>query len=724
MIKKIMMVLALITLVFSASFADVYIKDLDGTNVEVVFTFKDDAATEMAVIGDFCGWVEPGIPMAKNADGKWEVAVKSTVDGVLKYKFWYKGTYIYDFKSPDKIDDGFGGNNGLIEVSKVLAKQKAAELAASGDAAGAAALMAQAGGGDSGLKFLTLSMLGFQTKFDTVDTKKKNAAGVEYTKDDKGLDSAGINLKSYWKMTGNAVPNMPVFFEIAVAEQEGFNNLYQEGAWKKTRDEAGKVTGAKKDADSLPWKNGLTNFLVDTIFDPVYFLDGQSAGATALGHFKAGFETDWFTYTTGYKYAKLPPHSNVNWTTVTDNWDAGYNSTGGYSYFATGNAVTEWFNDLLGAKIKAAVAPNKSADRAGNQYGMYAWTSAEFAGQYIDFQYNGAYGKTFDTIFGHIYEADFILGYQGKFGPVTAKANGLINMYGDGDLKVVDNEVYKTKYIPSSSDVGAVDPSAPFVDNIAANINLSYSDDYVDVTAGWRARGNQANMMYVKQADGSTPISDQLGGKNTMKAWLDFNYKLAYGNVGINPYMQTTFVDKDTSTKEVVEIGAKLFGGYDFDVVKFDAYVNGTFKTEQPEDTKPFSIGDIGLKVSTPLVLNGLALVLGYDPADADADFITGIFELGLPAGINAQAGMGYRVAKAESVVYEGKELGFFVGANMKLNIPQKPILYTQFVWGMDPYKGFGDGQDNINYDGYTLGDGAADYANAGAFRVALRWDI
>ena len=160
----------------------------------------------MAVIGDFCGWVEPGIPMAKNADGKWEVAVKSTMDGVLKYKFWYKGTYIYDFKSPDKIDDGFGGNNGLIEVSKVLAKQKAAELAASGDAAGAAALMAQAGASDSGLKFLTWSMLGFQTKF---------TVGEEMA-----AESAGINLKSYWKMTGNAVPNMPVFFEVAVAEQD------------------------------------------------------------------------------------------------------------------------------------------------------------------------------------------------------------------------------------------------------------------------------------------------------------------------------------------------------------------------------------------------------------------------------------------------------------------------------------------------------------------------
>jgi len=174
-------------------------------------------------------------------------------------------------------------------------------------------------------------------------------------------------------------------------------------------------------------------------------------------------------------------------------------------------------------------------------------------------------------------------------------------------------------------------------------------------------------------------------------------------------------------TAEQMEIGAKLFGGYDFDVVKFDAYANATFKTDIEDG---FSIGDIGLKVSTPLVLNGLALVLGYDPADADADFITGIFELGLPAGINAQAGLGYRVAKDDSKAYEGKELGFFLGANMKLNIPQKPILYTQLVWGMDPYKGFGDGQDNINYDGYTLGDGASDYAGFGAFRVALRWDI
>ena len=663
----------------------------------------------MAVIGDFCGWVEPGIPMAKNADGKWEVAVKSTMDGVLKYKFWYKGTYIYDFKSPDKIDDGFGGNNGLIEVSKVLAKQKAAELAASGDAAGAAALMAQAGAGDSGLKFQTWSMLGLQTKFDTVSTK--NLKGVQT--EDAGLDSVGIGLKSYWKASGNAVPNMPVYLEIAVAENEGFENLYKEGSFSK----------GKKGDPALSFGNGAKNFLTDLLFDPFYWLGGQkngditkgnpvgATGWTYLGHFVAGFENDYVTYKTGYKYAKLPSHSNVNWTTVDQDWEAGYSAVGGYSQIATGNGFAEWTNDLMGVKFNVVVAPNRTADRAGNQYGLYTYVNAAFGAQYVDFQYNGAYGKTFDTInkYDDGFKTDLILGYQGKFGPVTAKVNALINDYATfaDDIK--------------------------FIDTFAANVNFSYSDDYMDATLGYKLRGASTGMMYVEEgADGHNHVTDQLGDPNKMKVWLDYNYKLAYGNVGINPYMVTTLVDADKSTKEVVEIGAKLFGGYDFDVAKFDAYVNGTFKTQQPEGTKPFTIGDIGLKVSTPLVMNGLSLALGYDPADSKADFITGIFELGLPAGINAQAGLGYRVAKEVtedgktevSKVYNGEELGFFVGANMKLNIPQKPILYTQFVWNMDPYKGFGDGQDNINYDGYTIDSGVGNYAGAGAFRVALRWDF
>ncbi|MBQ8669098.1 hypothetical protein IJ472_04920, partial [bacterium] len=596
-------------------------------------------------------------------------------------------------------------------------KQKAAELAASGDAAGAAALMAQAGASDSGLKFATWSMLGFQTKFDTVESKDK--AGV--VTDDAGLDSAGIGIKSYWKASGNAVPNMPVYIEVAVAENDGFANLYQEGGF---------TDGKKAEKPALAFGDGFKNFLTDLIFDPFYWLGGQKSstpdnavgatGWTYLGHFVAGFENDWFAYKTGYKYAKLPPHTNVSWTTVDQDWEAGYSAVGGYAQFATNNGFAEWTKDLFGAKMNLVVAPNRTADRVGTQYGMYAYATAEFAGQYIDIQYNGAYGKTFDTIFDEIYETDIILGYQGKFGPVTLKVNGLYSGFGE-----VKTETGKLPYSPGSSDVAAPNAQADFLDGTASNIQLVYSDDYVDGTLAFRHRGSQANLMYVENGDGHNHVADQLGDLNTIKVWANVNYKMQYGNIGMEPYMITAF-DKESAKQKFkdpssIEFGAKLFGGYDFDVVKFDAYANMNLVTKVDDS---FAIGDIGLKVSTPLVLNGLALVLGYDPADANADFITGIFELGLPAGINAQAGLGYRAAKNDSKAYEGKEVGFFLGANMKLNIPQKPIFYTQFVWNMDPYKGFGDGQDNINYDGYTIDSGVGNYAGAGAFRVALRWDI
>ena len=206
-----------------------------------------------------------------------------------------------------------------------------------------------------------------------------------------------------------------------------------------------------------------------------------------------------------------------------------------------------------------------------------------------------------------------------------------------------------------------------------------------------------------------------------MRAWVDFNYKFAYGNAGINPYMTTKLVKAD-GEKASIEFGAKLFGGYDFDVAKVDAYANGSFKTEVKKDA--FAIGDIGLKVSTPLVMNGLSLAIGFDPAHEKANFFTGIFELGLPAGINAQAGMGLRAAKDEAKDFEGKEFGWFVGANMKLKVLQAPVFYTQLVWNMDPYKSLTDGQVDINYSGYTLDTGAGNGVDYGAFRVGLRWEI
>ena len=404
--------------------------------------------------------------MTKGDDGVWSYTLTAKKSDEIVYKFLLDGAWLADPNAPDSIDDGFGGKNGMVPVASLLA-------AASGDTSALAA--------KKGPKFQTWSMLGAQIKFDTVETKDSS----DRTLDDAGVDSAGIGLKSYWKFSGYAVDKVPVYVEVALAENDGFTNLYQEGSFSK---------GVKKDPVKN-WKDGFTN-LVDLVFDPIYYLDGQAAAGTYLGHFKTGFESEWVNWTTGYKYAKLSPHTTVSWNTIDKEWEAGYSGVGGFNIFELGSALRN-IGDVV--TLNATIAPNRSADRAGNQYGMYAFVTAQTPVGYFDVQYNGAYGYTFDTIFDKAYETDVIFGYRGTFGPVTAKVNALYSGFADG-------------YKPSTSDVKVTDPDAAFIDGTASNVQLTYTADMFDVTLGFRHRGKQANMMYVEEgADDHTNISDQLG---------------------------------------------------------------------------------------------------------------------------------------------------------------------------------------------------------------------
>jgi len=174
---------------------------------------------------------------------------------------------------------------------------------------------------------------------------------------------------------------------------------------------------------------------------------GKEPLRPTLGHLKLGFDSEYVNFVTGYKYAKLPGHTNVSWITVDSEWEAGYNQTGGFSQFSLGPALS----NLGGVTINAAIGPNRTADRAGSQYGMYAYANAQYGNHYFDLQYNAAFGRTFTTIFDEIYETDFIGGYDGKFAPFEVKANALYNLWG---ANIVDS-TYMTPYTPSTSDVSA-----------------------------------------------------------------------------------------------------------------------------------------------------------------------------------------------------------------------------------------------------------------------------
>ena len=643
--------------------------------------------------------------MTKGDDGVWSYTLTAKKSDEIVYKFLLDGAWLADPNAPDSIDDGFGGKNGMVPVAALVA-------AASGDTSALAA--------KKGPKFQTWSMLGAQAKFLTVGLEDTSKKGMD-------LDSVGIGLKSYWKFSGYAVDKVPIYIEVALAENESFDNLYK-------RDSMGNVVTSFAD--------GFKNMFTDLIFDPLYWLGGQkptdssslnavnASGWAYLGHFKAGFETDYVNWTTGYKYAKLSPHTNVSWNTIDKEWEAGYSGVGGFNIFELGSALRN-IGDVV--TLNATFAPNRSADRAGNRYGLYSFVTAQTPVGYFDVQYNGAYGYTFDTIFDKAYETDIIFGYRGTFGPVTAKVNALYSGFADG-------------YVPGTSDVTVTDPDASFIAGTASNVQVTYTADMFDVTLGFRHRGSQANMMYVEEgADDHTNISDQLGDLNHLKFWVDGNVTpidmLTVGaTIGAQKALDTEGMDDESKSLMKLNIEPKVTVRLT-DVIGIDttidaygkmyALTNDSARFDRgTEDGSAFILGEAGLQYNMGAindVIGGInvkyALDNGNDDESCDQLFNTLLAEVKLPLGFTVQAGFGLRTANGDADDPKAP-FGAFLGAWKKLEVLQKPIVYAQCVYNMDPYMDFGDGQEQFNLDGYTLDNGVGNYEGAAAIRLAMRWEI
>ena len=613
---------------------------------------------------------------------------------ILKYKFISDGNWTADIKAPDTIDDGFGGLNGLVDVDA---------LAGGG---------AQAAGPK--IKFMTWTMLGAQTKF-LINEDKAN----ELT---PGLESAGVNMKGYVKFTGEVLPKVPVYVELAIAEQDTFNNLYKQG--------------------ELDFVTGLTNMGVDLIADPVAWFDGEVAEKTYLGHFVWGFNSDYINWKTGYKYAKLPPHQINDWVTVDKEWEAGYKALGGYNYFELGPKLQK----LPFGTITAAVAPNKTADRAGTQYGLFSWINLNCGPvANIDFQYNGAYGKTFKTIFGHVYEHDFIAGFKGIYGPVSVKANVLYNIYGDGDLVVMDNHIYESSYAPAASDVGNTDSSLSGLSNMAANVQANWQNDTVSVTAGFRMRGVQAGMMYVEEGyDEHTNISDQLGGLNRYRGWIDVNGNVTTAlNLGIKPFIEGTLDKTKTSSfksADTLKIKAKPYFTLDMDELayipgKLDGYAELAYYTNEADKKggvfgqSQFELNNIGIHYNQTFssFIKEMDLTYGFDNRDENYLFNTLISSFKLAGEYTVQAGLGLRTLNKDGKEQNYSMFGAYLGFAKKIPVMAKPTAYAQFMYGMDPYAKFGDGPTGYRMDPdspYVTKDGVSDYANNYAIRIGLQWDL
>jgi hypothetical protein len=81
---------------------------------EVVFSYAAPAAQLVELAGTFNDWTPE--PMADaDGDGTWELT-KVLDPGAWEYKFVVDGAWKTDPTNPNKVSDGYGGHNSLLEV--------------------------------------------------------------------------------------------------------------------------------------------------------------------------------------------------------------------------------------------------------------------------------------------------------------------------------------------------------------------------------------------------------------------------------------------------------------------------------------------------------------------------------------------------------------------------------------------------------------------------------
>lgn len=84
----------------------------------IIFSFHDDAASSVDLVGDFNGWARASDKFRKFAGGIWRASIPCRPPGRYRYKFLVDGERWTEDRSHGlKEEDGFGGFNSILELA-------------------------------------------------------------------------------------------------------------------------------------------------------------------------------------------------------------------------------------------------------------------------------------------------------------------------------------------------------------------------------------------------------------------------------------------------------------------------------------------------------------------------------------------------------------------------------------------------------------------------------
>ena len=622
-------------------------------------------------------------------------------------------------------------------------------------------------GDDSGaakakINFVSWSMIGVQAKFNTQNNLDKSSKGFD-------LDNATIGFKSYDKFTGMFLPNAPFYIEIALAEKE------MDDYDGNTAEKLNYLYRANDYGDDLvSWEDGFKNLVSGLVARPVDYLSGTTnnengdAGPGSnpfLGHLKFGWNTPYINFLTGFNYAKPDTRQAILWTTVCSSWDAGYHHVGGFNQFSLGSKAVAALEEATGFSFDIGFAPNKTADRKGTKYGYWGWFGMSKDNLVIDFQTNGMYdGLLFDDPVEH----DFILGAKDEFdvgdGKLSIAAQGLLATHQKDTAELVainkkDNPKSTTPnvadYFGYSSDVWYRTSDFDGIQNMAGAVKVGYKADLFDVNVGYRFRGMQASMLYLRENhdDGTFDLSDTLGVLNSQAINFDGTLNLLDGALGINlgatAEMALEKIEKADDAYTVYKAQtpswwtARGFDDYDSPLFQREGGAEFTFKPAvtyaledygislgayadmnyqayqwtdglKDEDKNKYGCSDSAFRVKKAGatfsmkpdsdIVKGVNVYYGLDMSNSVKYFNTLIGQVKFPMDITANLAIGIKTENTASAdkTFDSdtnNPFAFAVGVSKQFKAMKKPVVYAQFVYNMDPFKHFGDGQDALNLD-------------------------
>ena len=772
--KKLFAFISLFLLLgIGSAFADVTVKKLADGNVEVTFFYGNPRATEVLLAGDFNNWQNGAEAMTKTEKG-FTITKTFKATDELRYKFISDGNWTTDLKAPDFVDDGFGGKNSHVVIADMLGGD---------DEAGAA---------KAKINFISWSMIGVQGKYTTVGKNDPSDKGLD-------LDSVSVGFKSYNKFAGNFLPNCPVYIEIALSESDlenydgnqKINYLYQKDAYDNA------VVDWDDGFKNLI--NGIfanpVQYLAQSTDNSEAAAGTSIPGPGSrpfLGHLKFGFNTPYINFLTGFNYAKPDVRQAITWKTIDGNWDAGYNHVGGFNVFSLGSKSVAALEEATGLTFDIGFAPNKTADRKGTKYGYWGWAGVKKDDLVIDFQTNGMYGD--DYLFYDPVEHDFILGVKDTIaagdGKLSFAVQGLIATHQKSSEDIGDTR----DYFGYSTDVFYRTDDFDGIQNMAANVQLGYKADMFNVNLEYRFRGMQASMLYLRENhdDGTFDLSSNLGLLNSQR--IAFNgsvnpMEALKIDLGVTAEMALSEIkstdDECKGWMSVAESGGwwynrrfaeqdePLFnrtGGAEFTFepavaytiedygITIGAYGDLNYCAYQWSDgidedkankygasDSPFRFKKAGVSFGmTPDsdIVKGVNVYYGLDMSNKVRYFNTLVGQVMFPGDVTANLAIGIKTENtlSDGDVYKfdsdiNNPFAFAVGVSKRFKAMKKPTLYAQFVYNMDPFKHFGDGQDQLNLDRSNVkgswekeGRGKIDavdwYDGEAALRVGVRWDI